>query len=184
MRRWLPCLVLGLWALPTPGLAGEVVYQFRSQEDAGATDPKGCDRAPFPVNVRLPAGLYAVRVDGGTARVLPGEPKRVGTGLACVRIQDRTFAEGSQADIFVRFELPEGRFIALGRCTMVSNAVPRAGVVLTTCALKLTEFPAAYAGGFISSASLFNPQKLPGFDTGSLWTLRVFEAPRPEGQAK
>jgi hypothetical protein len=182
--RWVPCLVLSLWALPTPGLAGEVVYQFRSQEDAQAVDPKGCDRAPFPANVRLPASLYAVRTGADTARLAPEAQKRVGTALACVRVEDRTFAEGSQAEFYVHFDLPEGRFTALGRCLMVSNTVPRPGVVLAQCALKLTEFPAAYVGGFATSASLFNPRKLPGFDTGSLWTLRVFEPLKPEGQAR
>jgi hypothetical protein len=184
MRRWLPCLVLGLWALPTPGLAGERVFQFRSKEVPGAADLQGCDGAPFPPGVRLPAGLFAVRTDGDTARLLPGEPKRVGTALACLRIQDPTFAEGSQVDFYVRFELPEGRFTALGKCTLMSTTVPRAGVVLATCALKLTEFPPAYVGGIITGASLFNPKKLLGFDTGSLWSMRIFEAPPPpEGKA-
>jgi hypothetical protein len=35
-------------------------------------------------------------------------------------------------------------------------------------------------GGLATSASVFNPAGLPGFNTGSLWTLRVFE---PEPQA-
>ncbi|ADO75565.1 hypothetical protein [Stigmatella aurantiaca] len=178
--RWVQCLVPMVLALPAPMLAGEVVYQFRSREDPQAVDVKGCDSAPFPVNVRLPASLYVARTDADTVRLAHEGPARVGTALACVRIEDRTFAEGSQAEFYVRFELPEGLFTALGRCTMVSNTVPRPGVVFAHCALRLTEFPAAYVGGFATSASLFNPQGLTGFDTGSLWTLRVFEPLRPE----
>ncbi|MDC0711127.1 hypothetical protein POL68_21845 [Stigmatella sp. ncwal1] len=182
--RWIPCFVVMVFALPVPVLAGEVVYQFRSQEDPQAVDAKGCDRAPFRANVRLPASLYAVRTEADNARLVREDTARVGTALACVRIEDPTFAEGSQAEFYVRFDLPEGRFTALGRCTMVSNTVPRTGVVLAHCGLRLTEFPAAYVGGFATSASVFNPQRLPGFNTGSLWTLRVFEPLRPEAPPK
>jgi hypothetical protein len=163
-------------------LAGEVVYQFRSEEDPKAVaDPAAaCKVAPFEVNVRLPGSLFVPEKASADGKLKAGGQKKVGTALACVRITDRTFPEGSQADMYVRFELPEGRFAAVGKCTAVSNAVPRPGVVLTGCALKLTELPAAYAGGFATSASVFNPLGLPGFNTGSLWTLRVFE---PEPQA-
>ncbi|QRK12874.1 hypothetical protein JQX13_24285 [Archangium violaceum] len=173
MSRMLPSvLVLGL---STSALAGERVYQFRTVEDASAVDPGGCQAAPFEVNVRLPARIFARGTPGGGGRSDPGHERQAGVALACARIMDWTFTEGSKADFYVRFELPEGLFIALGECTMVSNAVPRPGVVLTSCALKLTRFPAGYVGGFVTSSSVFNPRRLPGYNTGSFWTLRVFE---------
>ncbi|HEX8699861.1 MAG TPA: hypothetical protein VF815_13545 [Myxococcaceae bacterium] len=167
--------------LSSPALAGEVLYQFRSEEDPKAVaDPiAACKVAPFEVNVRLPGSLFVPEQNPADGKVKAGGQKKVGTALACVRITDRTFPEGSQADMYARFEVPEGRFVAVGKCTVVSNAVPRAGIVLAGCALKLTEQPAAYAGGFVTSASVFNPLGQPGFNTGSLWTLRVFE---PEAQ--
>ncbi|HYO59482.1 hypothetical protein [Archangium sp.] len=168
-------LVLGL---PTAALAGERVYQFRTVEDPHAVDPSGCQVAPFEVNVRLPASVFVREAGAGGGKKGTGGERREGMALACARITDRTFAEGSTADFYVRFELPEGRFTGLGKCTMVSNAVPRPGVVLTSCALKLTEFPAGYVGGFATSSSVFNPRGLPGYNTGSFWTLRVFE-PEP-----
>jgi hypothetical protein len=164
-------------ALPVSALAGEVVYQFQTEEDPQAvrSDLSPCQAAPFQANVKA-AGLVSVpRLHAPEGRVEPGDKHSVGSALACLRITDRTFAEGSQADIYASFELPEGHFAASGRCTVVSNAVPRQGVVLATCALKLTEFPEGYAGGFATSASLFNPLGVPGYSTGSLWTLRVFE---------
>jgi hypothetical protein len=178
-------------ALSSSALAGEVMYQFRSEEDPKAlADPAAaCKVAPFEVNVRLPASLFVPEKHSADGKVKPSGQKKVGTGLACARITDRAFPEGSQADMYARFELPEGRFTAVGKCTVVSNAVPRPGVVLTGCVLKLTEFPAAYVGGFATSASVFNPMGLPGFNTGSLWTMRVFEpepqaAPAPGGTGK
>ena len=174
-RRLPPVLVL-VWGLPSAVLAGERVYQFRTVEDPQAVEPGGCQAAPFEVNVRLPASIF-VREAGGGKKGRGGE-RREGTALACARITDRSFAEGSTADFYVRFELPEGHFTALGKCTIVSNGVPRPGVVLTSCALKLTEFPAGYVGGFATSSSIFNPRGLPGYNTGSFWTVRAFE-PEP-----
>jgi hypothetical protein len=128
--------------------------------------------------VRLPGVISVLERTPAEGKWKSDGQKRVGPALACVRITDRTFPEGSQADIYARFELPEGRFVAVGKCTAVSNAVPRAGVVLASCGLKLTEVPATYAGGSATSASLFNPLGLPGYSSGSIWTLRVFE-PEP-----
>ncbi len=174
-RMLLSVLVLGL---PTAVLAGERVFQFRTEEDPHAVDPRGCQAAPFEVNVRLPANIFVRDVRAGGGKEGTGGERREGRALACAHITDPSFAEGSTADFYVRFELREGHFTALGKCTMVSNGVPQPGVVLTSCALKLTEFPAGYVGGFATSSSIFNPRGLPGYNTGSLWTMRVFE-PEP-----
>ncbi len=174
----LSVIVLGL---PSAVLAGERVYQFRTEEAPDAVDSSGCQSAPFEVNVRLPANIFMREVRAGGGRKDTGGERREGRAFACTRITDPTFAEGSTADFYVRFELPEGHFTGLGRCTMVSREVPRPGVVLASCALKLTEFPKGYVGGFATSSSVFNPKGLPGYNTGSFWTLRVFE-PEPTTQ--
>lgn len=160
--------------LPLSAWAGEVSYQFRTLEDPKAADPNLCQGAPFQANVKLP-GIVSVPERDANGKLKAGEQKAVGKARACALITDRTFAEGSQADMYASFDLPEGHFAAVGKCTAVSNAVPRPGVVLVGCALKLTEFPPAYAGGFATSSSIFNPLNLPGYNTGSLWTLRLFE---------
>lgn len=168
--------------LPLPVLAGEVSYQFQTQEDPQAADPNLCQGAPFQANVKLP-GIVSVPDKDSHGKLKAGARKAVGKARACALITDRTFPEGSQADMYASFDLPEGRFTAVGKCTAVSNAVPRPGVVLVGCALKLTEFPPAYAGGFVTSSSLFNPLGLPGYNTGSLWTLRLFEPDAPAAVA-
>jgi hypothetical protein len=175
MSRIPACVVLLALALPVSAWAGEVTYQFRTEEDPkAAAEPNVCQAAPFPTNVKL-QGIIVAPERSADGKVKPGGHKVPGAALACVRITDRAFPEGAQGDIYARFELPEGRFVAVGKCTVVSNAVPRPGVVLTSCALKLTEHPSTYAGGFATSASIFNPLGLSGYNTGSLWTLRVFE---------
>jgi hypothetical protein len=167
--------------LPLSALAGEVTYQFRTQEDPKAADPNLCQDAPFQANVKLP-GTVSVPEKSANGKLKPAGQKAMGKAHACALITDRTFAEGSQAEMYASFDLPEGHFAAVGKCTVASNAVPRPGVVLVGCTLKLTEFPRAYAGGFATSASIFNPQGLPGYNTGSLWTLRLFE-PEPAAAA-
>jgi len=182
MPRLSVCVVSLVLTLPLPALAGEVTYQFRTEEDLkAAADPALCQAAPFAANVKLP-GIISVPARRADGKVKPGGQKGVGKAQACALITDRTFPEGSQADMYASFDLPEGHFTAKGKCTAVSNSVPRPGVVLVGCALKLTEFPRAYAGGFATSASIFNPMGLPGYSTGSLWTLRLFE-PEPAAPA-
>jgi hypothetical protein len=175
MPRLSVCVVSLVLTLPFSVLAGEVTYQFWTQEDPkAAADPSLCQGAPFQANVKLP-GIISVPERSANGKLKAGGRKGIGKALACALITDGTFPEGSQADMYATFDLPEGHFAAAGKCTAVSNAVPRPGVVLVGCALKLTEFPRAYAGGFATSASIFNPMGLPGYNTGSLWTLRLFE---------
>jgi hypothetical protein len=189
MSRMAACVVAVVLALPTAALAGEVVFQFRTEEDPGAApagEKDACLSAPFRVNLRLPASVYVPIHRFRDGKVLLDGHRKAGRAVACALLTDLTFPEGLTQDFYVRFELPEGRFTAVGKCMAVSNQVPRAGVVLTGCALKLTEFPRGYVGGFATSSSVFNPFGLPGYSTGSYWTLRLFEQERvsPSGPGR
>ncbi|RKH54531.1 hypothetical protein [Corallococcus aberystwythensis] len=145
----------------------EWVYAFRSQEDAATPpDEAVCAAAPFTSTVKLGAGLYVPVADGCY--------ERVGSATACFRLTDRTFTPGTQVPFYVRFLLPAGAFTALGECTLMSNDQPQAGVVLAGGTLKLVEVPPGFVGGMVSNLSVFNPLKLPGFATGSYYTLYTF----------
>lgn len=182
MSRLAACVALVL-SLPSAVRAEEVVYQFRTQEDPGVeVDRSVCRSAPFRVNLQLPASVSVPVHRMKDGQVVVAGYRRVGSAMACVKLTDISFPGGLRQDFYVRFELPEGRFTALGQCAALSNEVPQRGVVLTGCALKLTEFPAGYVGGFATSASVFNPLGLPGFNTGSYWTLRVFEGEKAPAQ--
>lgn len=159
----------------------EWVYAFRSQEDAATPpDEAVCAAAPFEPTVKLGAGLYVP-----VHRVVDGRPvtdggyERVGTATACFRLTDRAFTPGTQVPFHARFLLPVGSFTASGVCTLVSNDQPQAGVVLAGGALKLVEVPPGFVGGVLSNLSVFNPLKLPGFATGSYYTLYTFRTPNP-----
>jgi hypothetical protein len=167
-------LVVAAWA--SAASAESRVVQIRSAEDpASPPDRAFCQTAPFAVNLLLGASLYTYRVDDDTGMVRDNEPRKVGVATACARLTSFLFPPGLQQDFYVRFDLPEGSFVGLGTCTLTSNDVPLAGFVLAGCALKMTSFPAGVIGGGISSLSSFNPFRLPGFATGSYWTLQYYD---------
>jgi hypothetical protein len=161
----------------TPALAGEEVFVFRSVEDASVpADPSVCASAPFAANLRLVASLYAVNTRSRDGKVVNDEVRRVGTANACGQITNFAFPPGLQQNFHLRFDLNDGSsYTATGTCTLTSNTVPKGGVVLAGCALRIIDGPPGTLGGVVSSASVFNPFRLTGFNTGSLWTMHVYD---------
>lgn len=177
MSRMSAAVAALVLSVPAAALADEVVYQFRTEEDASASqDVNACQGAPFRVNLRLAASVYVPIHSWRNGEVVVTGHRKAGTAVACAQLTDMTFPEGLSQNFYVRFVLPEGTFTGVGQCVAASNSVPRAGVVLAGCTLKLTQFPARYVGGFATSSSIFNPFGLPGYNTGSYWTLRAFES--------
>jgi hypothetical protein len=166
--------LLAAWA--SAASAERRVVQVRSAEDpASPPDRAFCQTAPFAVNLLLGASLYTYEVEEDTGMIRDEEPRKVGVATACARLTNFTFPAGLQQDFYVRFDLPQGSFVGLGTCTLTSNDVPLAGFVLAGCALKMTSFPPGVVGGGVSSLSSFNPFRLPGFATGSYWTLQYYD---------
>ena len=161
--------------------ADEVTYQFRSVEDpAFPPDASLCSQAPFRVNVLLGASLWSQETREHDGKVAVPQARRIGKATACVQLTNFLFPPGLQQNFYVVFELPSGRYTANGTCTLTSNDVPQAGLVLAGCALKLIGAPAHVLGGAVSSLSTFNPAHLAGFSTGSVWTVQAYtdgEAP-------
>jgi len=156
-------------------LADEVQYQFRSTEDpAFPPDPAICDQAPFRVNVQLGASLWSQVVRLRDGKVVVDQARRIGRATACVQLTNFTFPPGLAQNFYAVFDLPSGRYEANGTCTLVSNDVPTGGLVLAGCNLKIVSGPPGVEGGVITSASVFNPAQLPGFATGSLWTVQAY----------
>lgn len=52
--------------------------------------------------------------------------------------------------------------------------MPQAGLVLAGCTLNVVSGPNGVLGGVITSASTFNPARLAGYSTGSMWTLQAY----------
>jgi len=165
-----------------PNRDGVQVLRFRSEEDPSVTpDPAVCAAAGFTPNVRFGAVLYSEASNGAEGRIVNRSARRIGTATACARITDPRFPPDLRQEFYVRFDLPEGPITARGGCTLVSNDVPTAGLVLAGCHLRVTEAPSWYTGGAIASLSVFNPRKIPGYLTGSDYTIQMYEGPRQIG---
>lgn len=172
MRRALTSLIV-LAALPA--LAGEATYLFRSEEDPSTpADAAVCAASPYGSNVRLGASLWSIRTSKKKGEVLEEQRRRIGRATACLELTNVMFPQGLVQNFYVRFELPQGAYVAQGTCTVASNAVPAAFIILAGCTLKLISGPAGSLGGMVTSASIFNPLKRPGFSTGSIWTLHEY----------
>lgn len=168
-------LVLVVACFSSVALADEVSYQFRSVEDpAFPPDDAICAQAPFRVNVKLGASLWSQRTRFVDARVMDEQVLRVGRATACVELTNFLFPPGLQQNFYAVFDLPSGRYTGLGTCTLTSNNVPQSGLVLAGCSLKMLSGPNGVLGGVITSASTFNPARLAGFSTGSVWTLQAY----------
>lgn len=168
-------VVLSMLVMAARAHAGEVVYQFRTEEDPlYPPDLAVCNAAPFASNVKLGASVYVPLHRPRDGKVVYEGGRKVGTATACIRLTDFNFPPGQQVPFYARFNLPEGAFTAAGVCTLVSNNVPEKGLVLAGCALQLVGVPRGFAGGTVSSTSVFNPFKLPGYATGSYYTLYAY----------
>ena len=174
-------LALAVLTLSSIALADEVAYQFKSIEDpAFPADNTICAVAPFRVNVKLGASLWSQHTRVVDGRVVVDQVFRIGRATACVQLTNFLFPPGLQQNFYAVFDLPSGRYTGLGTCTLSSNNVPQAGLVLAGCTLKVLSGPNGVIGGVITSASTFNPVRLPGFSTGSMWTLQAYTtAPVP-----
>ena len=171
-------------ALPGAALAQTTTEQrvvvFRSVEDATVTpDLSVCQQAPFAFNVRLTASIWSIQPNWFNGDIVDDDVLKIGEAHACAQITTFTFPPGLDQNFYARFDLPDGAYTALGTCKLVTNDVPQTGLVLAGCSLEILNAPSGVHGGMATSASVFNPFVLPGFETGSLWTLHLYQAPKP-----
>ncbi|HEY5600236.1 MAG TPA: hypothetical protein VIK48_06040 [Candidatus Manganitrophaceae bacterium] len=180
MKRWgvVGKRILGLaifvFSLAQTAYAGERTLQLRTTEDPDViVEDAVCDEAGFTSNVRLGAAAWTYQARASDGEVLNDDIRQVGTAKACVRITDFRFPPDSLHPFYVRFDLKEESYTAVGQCMVTSNNVPTPGLILAGCNLHLIQGPAGILGGSLISSSVFNPFRLPGFGTGSYWTLRL-----------
>jgi len=158
---------------PPAGEPGQHTRVFRSLEDPNVSShPKEC---AFPgANLFLGAALWSMETDAGDSRVVNEAAQQIGTAAACGLITTAPIVP-----FHIEFTLNQGHdkgntYVAVGACQVVSNNVPRPGVVLAGCALRVTQGPEGFLGGIATSMSIFNPLRLQGAGTGSFWTLRAY----------
>lgn len=173
--RMIAAAALALLALPA--LAGERVYLLRTQED-----PSVLPDCPAGDTVRLGALVYAPRSRASDGRVMKDAGAPIGTAIGCGKLLSyMPFDPEVQSPFAMRFDLDDGTFTAKGTCTITSLTFPIPGVpaplMLVGCALRVDADPSqGVVNGLATSASVFTPRPLPGYGTGSFWTLQLYTA--------
>jgi hypothetical protein len=160
---------------PTVALAQARVIQFRSVEDPSPPVPTACAGAPFVSNLRIRGTLYTYETRASDGMVVQDDARAIGKATACAQITSIAFPPGLAQKFFLQLTLADGIYTASGTCTIISNNVPKSGLVLAGCNLKLVGFPGGVAGGAVTSVSTFNPFHLDGLATGSYWTAQIYD---------
>lgn len=162
---------------PPAGEPGQRTRVFRSLEDPNVSShPKEC---AFPgANLFLGASLWSIETDAGDSRVVNEAAHQIGIAAACGLIATGP-APVTLVPFYIEFTLNQGHdkgntYIAVGACHVLTDNVPRPGIVLAGCALRVTQGPEGFLGGVATSMSIFNPLRLQGAGTGSFWTLRAY----------
>jgi hypothetical protein len=166
--------VLSPFAAAAQTAPAERVFVYRTIEDPSVpSHPVACPYAD--ANVFLGAIVRAVETQASDGQDVSDRVAQVGTAAACAKVT--SLAPGAVAPFYIEFALDDGNYRADGTCTVISNNVPVSGLVLAGCALKIVEAPAGVIGGSFTSNSIFNPFRLAGFNTGSVWTRRTYLTP-------
>jgi hypothetical protein len=137
---------------------------------------------PYTVLVMLDAELWSSQTRAKDGKVVNPEVRRVGTGSACTWMDPiAIFApiDPTQplpnAPIYGEFQVGDLSFAVAGEATLTSNTIPVPGVALAVGSMIIPpDESQGLLGGVASSNSVFNLLQLPGFRTGSFWTVRIY----------
>lgn len=148
--------------------SGDAVYVYRTQES-----PDVVTNCITGQNIVLGAYVYAPKVRGVDGKVVREGTEPVGTVVGCGTMA--SIALGATAPFTMDFDLADGRKIfAAGTCQVTQQIVTSASpypVLMVGCTLAVEGN--ADLAGIATSASIFNPFKVPGYETGSYWTLHL-----------
>ncbi len=174
---WLLIAALTMASFGAPA-AAEQILVFRSIEDQSTPpDESFCSFSttiPFKPNVLLGASLWSIETRASDAKIVNDQVHQVGNATACTQITNFNFPTFTTVPFYIRFDLEDAQYVGLGDCTIISNSVPVNKLILAGCSLNLTNVPPDVKGGAATSLSVFNPFRLSGFSTGSIWTLHLY----------
>lgn len=136
--------------------------------------------APCPgQNIKLGAYVYAPRTRASDGQVMKELGHPVGTVVGCGVM--KTVTPGSKAPFNMSFDLGGRKIYAEGECTVATWFFPIPGVpapvLLVGCYLAVSpDETQGLKQGIATSASVFLPRPVPGYETGSFWTLHLYTA--------
>jgi hypothetical protein len=148
---------------------GDRVLLLRTQESPDVTPV-----CPDGDNIRLGAYVYAPRTRWNGLVANEGD-RPIGTAIGCGKIS--SLLPYQPNDFSMRFALDRGVITAKGKCYVGDGWYPLEGVpapvLLVGCTLTVDP-DSGIAHGIATSASVFLLASVPGFDTGSYWTIRLY----------
>jgi hypothetical protein len=153
--------------------AAEEVLLLQTQESSDVA-------APCPgQNIKLGAYVYAPRTRAADGQVMKQFGNPVGTVVGCGVMKSIT--PGSKAPFNMSFDLGGRKIYASGECSVADWFFPMPGkpapVLLVGCYLAVQgDESQGLIKGIATSASVFIPYAIPGYDTGSFWTLHLYTA--------
>lgn len=180
--------VVGMWAALPAGAQAfeEEILVFRSVDDPALEDPsvEWCrsvapegvpiDLLPDAAIVRLGASLWSFQSRASDGVVVKEKIRKIGLADACGYLVEG-IGPGKSGPFYMEGSVGGFEFVAAGECTFTASGIPVPGIVLTGCNLKVESDPSqGLLGGIATSNSVFNVGQVPGFQTGSFWTVHTY----------
>ena len=168
-------MVLVLVGFYLPVMAQDVektVIVFRSMNDPNIPpDLAAChpENSGFEPNVVLGASLWAFQARSKNGVIVKEKVRQIGTATACMLL-----AENETLN-YLEFEIGDLFIAASGECLSTYDATLEGGPIFATCGLAV--LPGRSTDGIkwgqASNNSTFAPNPIPGFETGSFWTIQL-----------
>ncbi len=120
--------------------------------------------------------FHSTAVRGSDALVTDTNVATVGRLHACLGSQDK-----SVYGFYVEGALGSVTFTGRGECRTIKPDYPEAGMRETGCFLQLTDLPAGYVGGYLTTSTLGSRAALgdrsdpPGYTQNSIATIRLWK---------
>lgn len=163
-------------SVDSPGV--EEIYVLRSIRDQRTAPDTFCDAAKigFTAKVQDTYSFRAVATSPADGKILDAKSHQAGTILTCFDgapgVPDANFyAEGTIAGV---------QATGKGKCTAIAPNFPEPGITSVRCFLVLSNLPAPYVGGVLTTNTVASRKPLggesdpPGYTQPSIATVRLW----------
>ena len=161
--------------------AVEEIYVLRSLRDERSAPDTFCDAAKigFSAKVQDKYSFKAVATRPSDGKIVDAKSHEAGTILTCFDgapgVPDANFyAEGTLAGV---------QATGKGKCTAIAPNLPEAGITSVRCFLVLSNLPAPYVSGVLTTNTVASRKPLgdqsdpPGYVQPSIATIRLWRKP-------
>jgi hypothetical protein len=168
--------------VPPSDSGREAIYVLRSIREQRAPTREGCaaSRAgfePFPTDAERFFSFWSVQSRAEDGRVVDARRARVAALRGCFG----PTADRARQNFYAEVELGAIAFRGRGECLALGIDVPEAGLFPVRCQLLLSDLPAPYVGGLlttntITSKAPFGGETDPsGYTQASIATIRLWK---------